>query len=82
MGKEEDVFAFQLHKLEHVQARPDEVWGDDRCVFLPEYKVKSVPTLQLYGRSSEGSSVCLHVRNIYPYFLVEVPDAKNPVAQI
>lgn len=66
-------WSFQLHKLEYVPARPSQLYGDGECIFSREAKVVSVPSIHMFGRSSNGSSVCAKIRNVYPYFFVELP---------
>lgn len=65
-------FAFQLHKIEIVQSKSSEPYGDDKCLFSTESEVKSVPVLHIFGRKADGSSVCAKIRNTYPYFYVEL----------
>lgn len=66
-------FTFQLHRIEYVPAKTSPLYEDGMCIFAKDAKVFQVPTLHLYGRTSDGSSVCAKIRNLYPYFYIEVP---------
>lgn len=65
--------AFQLHRIEVVQARPSRLYGDGVGCFAPESPAPAVPVLCLFGRTADGSSVCARIRNVYPYFYAELP---------
>jgi len=48
------------------------LWHDATYVpgFVNVVGTASVPSLTVYGRSETGASVCAHVWNMHPYFLV------------
>ncbi len=72
-------FSFQLHKIEVVTGKPSEIFGDHVCMFAKDAVIKHVPMLHIFGRTKDGSSVCAKIRNVYPYFFVELPEPYNTV---
>lgn len=37
------------------------------------------PVLRVYGQSSLGRKVCLHIHQVYPYFFLEYGGSTDPV---
>lgn len=56
------ALSFQLHALEH-----STVWGAERTL---------APVVHIYGRTTDGRSVCLHVHDYWPTLHVALPPAE------
>lgn len=47
---------------------------------LDDSTLPRAPVLRVYGQSSLGRKVCLHIHQVYPYFFVEYGGQTDPVS--
>lgn len=47
---------------------------------LDDHTLPRAPVLRVYGQSSLGRKVCLHIHQVYPYFFVEYGGNTDPVS--
>ncbi|KAF8216234.1 hypothetical protein K438DRAFT_1901886 [Mycena galopus ATCC 62051] len=52
----------QINQIDHYLAPPGPLDNSD---------LRAVPVIRIYGSSSDGTKCCVHVHQVYPYFLVE-----------
>jgi len=63
------VFEVQITQIDYSLNPPDS---------LDNSSLPKVPVLRIYGASSAGKKCCLHIHQVYPYFLVEYTGKMNP----
>ncbi|KAJ7900356.1 hypothetical protein B0H14DRAFT_3104499 [Mycena olivaceomarginata] len=56
------ILQVQINQIDHYLAPPGPLDNSD---------LRAVPVLRIYGSSSDGTKSCVHVHQVYPYFLVE-----------
>jgi hypothetical protein len=44
-----------------------------QAFLLDHHQEENKPVIRIFGRLPEGSSICLHVENCFPYLLIDFP---------
>jgi DNA polymerase zeta len=59
----------QIHHIDYTLSPPG---------FLDNSSLYRVPIIRIYGPTSLGSKACVHIHQVYPYFLVDYPGNLAP----
>lgn len=68
-SSQEPALRVQITNIDHTMVNPSELDN----TLLPK-----APVIRIFGTSSTGQKACLHVHQVYPYFMVEYLGKTDP----